>query len=441
MNTLKLEEGWIDLPGLKLSWPELDFKNRSIIRVSGSANAPISDFIYLLAGLQQFRRITQKPSAGKLIARNIELPTKELSKVKLNGTTIINMDDHKRSSQIGIVFNNPELALVGETALEDIKHAYSAISRNVPGNHLLDYYGFSPEKLNRPVVQLSGGELHRLICLIAIERSPKLLLVDLTRSNIDSSFQMQLRDKLCDMASNDCIVVIAGIDDHSWNSVFTAHLIVEDNGTIVCPSNVEEIESIETQSKQLAKLLEKRSNGRNKVIEVRNVCRVGVTRPMDFCISENQILRIHGENGSGKTTIGRKIVGRESGVDVAGEIIFNSPDVKPALAVQQAERSFVCSSLFNEYKNLKFWQDLGYSDQEIYSYPRSLGYGKQKLASCALALKRSTRLCVLDEPTCGMDMSLKKSFIKLLNEHKELAVLMFTHDLTLSEIGTSLTMT
>jgi energy-coupling factor transporter ATP-binding protein EcfA2 len=430
-----IEEGSFDLPNFKLRWPELIIEPGTLVFVSGSSDAPVSDFFFFFAGLQRLRRITNPALKGEIIRQEVHIDESVYQKVKYDGRSVYDFSAQERASCIGFVFNDPELSIVGATAFEDISQAFSAINLEPPSPRRCLSYGFNQDILSRSTDVLSGGELHRLACLIAIERNPSVLFFDLTRSNLDRCFVEELKEKILKLIDEGCIIFLAGLDSDFFSSQIMK-LDVNDDGCL------DVIREDGTRcgvgcDTLFAERIQRPIVANQETLIVDNLCRVGVTSPVTFKVYKNEILTIYGDNGSGKTTLGLIISGRCKKTDYSGSYKYTEPN-RPVVALQYAARAFIEDSIIEEHKIASFWHELGFSDDDITAHPRSLGYGKMKLAATALALLRSDGFCILDEPTCGMDMKNKILFVELLKKHSDTTILIFSHDEFLRYIGRSL---
>jgi len=357
-----------------------------------------------------------------------------LQKLLYHNRPLYGLSAPERASQIAFVFNDPELSIVGSTAKEDIKYVFSALDREPPNSRVCERYGFSREKLARRVDVLSGGELHRLLCLTAIERHPSLLFVDLSRSNLDDDFVTFFFDLVEKLRAEGCCVLVSGLSPHPLHNVF--NFAVSDEGNVEFKSEwTSQDPTLDEQALTLQRLVCPRGVETSMALELVGTHRVCVTQPVSVQVRRGEIVTIFGPNGCGKTTLGMIITGRCNRSECGGRPPQMPDDIKPVLALQYASRAFIEDSLAAEETDKEFWYRLGFTNDELTAYPRSLTYGKQKLAACALALKRSRGLCILDEPTCGMNYAMREQFVDLLNEFPKTAVVIFTHDNALTLIG------
>ncbi len=150
-------------------------------------------------------------------------------------------------------------------------------------------------------------------------------------------------------------------------------------------------------------------------------CSIGYSRPvledLNLSVEPGEILNIYGENGSGKTTILKALIGA---VSVRGEIRVVAQDI---LDLKPIERVRYVSVLFAEvlrgeitvrrYLSLSFtsvWEDLAhlYGIEDLLDRPmRSLSSGQNRKVQLVRALSSSAPVIALDEPYSHLDEETK----------------------------------
>ncbi len=150
-------------------------------------------------------------------------------------------------------------------------------------------------------------------------------------------------------------------------------------------------------------------------------CSIGYSRPvledLNLSVEPGEILNIYGENGSGKTTILKALIGA---VSVRGEIRVFSQNI---LDLKPIERVRYVSVLFAEvlrgeitvrrYLSLSFtsvWEDLAhlYGIEDLLDRPmRSLSSGQNRKVQLVRALSSSAPVIALDEPYSHLDEETK----------------------------------
>lgn len=177
-----------------------------------------------------------------------------------------------------------------------------------------------------------------------------------------------------------------------------------------------------------------------------------VTEGLDFAVPDGAYLSIVGENGAGKSTTMKTLLGLKKPID--GKIIF-ADGLKPNeigyLPQQtQVQRDFpatvfevVLSGCLNQLgfkpfytkeqkQTAKKWiERLEIDDIAKRSY-KQLSGGQQQRVLLARALCATKKLIVLDEPVSGLDPVVTENMydlIRQINQEDKITVIMVSHDL------------
>jgi len=153
---------------------------------------------------------------------------------------------------------------------------------------------------------------------------------------------------------------------------------------------------------------------------------------------------IIGPSGSGKTTLLEILAGLAE--KTGGEILWRDQDLIPedlrelgGIVFQFPERHFCCNSVVDELRlghpelDLQKVKDalkeVGLDQISLQTSPHALSGGQQRRLALAVQLIRQPSILMLDEPTAGLDWSIKKQLTKLLIKLKEhWTILIVTHD-------------
>ena len=162
-----------------------------------------------------------------------------------------------------------------------------------------------------------------------------------------------------------------------------------------------------------------------------------------------KITLIGGASGSGKTTLVEVISGL-SGYQ-KGEIKWFNKLTNPkqrrnlcGLVFQFPERYFLGLTVAQELrlghkklsskKQIATLKKVGLSEIELNKPPESLSGGQQRRLAIAVQLLRNPKILLLDEPTAGLDWSVRNEIIRLLSKLKNTQnVLVVTHEPELFE--------
>lgn len=194
----------------------------------------------------------------------------------------------------------------------------------------------------------------------------------------------------------------------------------------------------------------------------RNYRTVKAVDDISFSIEEGEIVGFLGPNGAGKSTTIKMLIGvlqpTDGILEVNGFIPFkNRKQYVKDIGIVLGQRTQLWWDLpvIESYKllrdiyeipeedyqeNLKIFDDLlGLS--ELYMKPvRSLSLGQRMLCDIAASFLHNPKIIFLDEPTIGLDVSVKnrvRKLIKELNQLKKTTIVLTSHDVgdieTLSE--------
>ena len=170
-------------------------------------------------------------------------------------------------------------------------------------------------------------------------------------------------------------------------------------------------------------------------------------------INKNEIILIIGKSGSGKTTLLEIISGlieHQKGNIVWQNKLVNSRQRRwlCGMVFQFPERYFLGSTIGKElkfgYKSIKeskiknVLNKVGLSNINLTSPPEQLSGGQQRRLAVAIQLLRSPNFLLLDEPTAGLDWSMKNDVKDLINNiSSENTIIVVTHEPELFEEVTS----
>ena len=165
---------------------------------------------------------------------------------------------------------------------------------------------------------------------------------------------------------------------------------------------------------------------------------------INFKVNENEIILISGESGSGKTSLLEIIGGLISQQE--GNIFWKNKKISArqrrwlcGIVFQFPERFFIGSTIRKELKighrlirqnSLEnIMHKVGLSEINLSMPPENLSGGQQRRLAVAVQLLRNPNIILLDEPTAGLDWSMKNDVRDLIKELKiNNTIILVTHE-------------
>ena len=170
---------------------------------------------------------------------------------------------------------------------------------------------------------------------------------------------------------------------------------------------------------------------------------------LNFKIHENEIILICGDSGSGKTTLLEIISGLvkpQKGTIFWNNKILSSRQRRSFCGVvfQFPERYFIGTTIGKELKighkslrekNLEIvLKKVGLENIKMTKPPEKLSGGQQRRLAVAVQLLRNPSILLLDEPTAGLDWSMKNDVKNLiLGLKNKNTIIIVTHEPSLFE--------
>ncbi len=165
---------------------------------------------------------------------------------------------------------------------------------------------------------------------------------------------------------------------------------------------------------------------------------------LDLLLAPQELGLIIGPSGSGKTTLLEILAGFAEKTE--GQIYWGSQELSAeslqqigGLVFQFPERHFCGKTILEELRlghpELRMeriketLEEVGLGHLSLDSSPHDLSGGQQRRLSLAVQLIRQPNLLLLDEPTAGLDWSMRHQLAKLLGKlKKHWTLLVVTHD-------------
>ena len=216
---------------------------------------------------EQFVVLTGANGSGKTIflrhLNGLILPTK--GKILLNGQNILKNITETRK-QIGLIFQDPDSQIVGQTVFEDV--SFGPENLKLPRNEIntrvkesLERVGLT-ELSKRDPYTLSGGQKRKLAIAGILAMKPKIIMFDEPFIGLDYPGVVQVLKQIISLNKNGHTIILV---THDLAKVLAhAHrLIIMAKGTIVQDGRPEEI--IEYTEKYQVKMPNYEKEGINKL--------------------------------------------------------------------------------------------------------------------------------------------------------------------------------
>ncbi|QLL29762.1 ABC transporter ATP-binding protein [Thermosynechococcus sichuanensis E542] len=171
-----------------------------------------------------------------------------------------------------------------------------------------------------------------------------------------------------------------------------------------------------------------------------------ILRDINLDLGMAELGLIIGPSGSGKTTLLEILAGLAT--PSRGVIRWQDQVLTPdhlqqlaGLVFQFPDRYFCGSTILEElrfghpeipYENFyRALADVGLEHLPLHTRPESLSGGQQRRLALAVQLVRQPYLLLLDEPTAGLDWSMRRQLVQVLRRLKEhWSLLVVTHEAT-----------
>jgi energy-coupling factor transport system ATP-binding protein len=169
-----------------------------------------------------------------------------------------------------------------------------------------------------------------------------------------------------------------------------------------------------------------------------------ILKSINFELAPQQMGLIIGPSGSGKSTLLEILAGLAQ--KTSGNILWRDQELTPeqlqqlgGLVFQFPERHFCGKTILEELRLGHpelgkdridhALQEVGLSQIPLTTSPHSLSGGQQRRLALAVQLIRQPFLLLLDEPTAGLDWSMRQQLVSLLAKLKQdWSLLVVSHD-------------
>jgi putative ABC transport system ATP-binding protein len=193
----------------------MQFEPGKVYTVVGRSGAGKSTLLNLIAGLDVV-------TTGRIVYDGVSLA--EINR------------NHYRARKAGIIFQGFNL-LTNATAFDNILlsmhiSGVKGVNKKARALDLLKKVGISPEKANRKILKLSGGEQQRVGIARALAHNPELIAADEPTGNLDGDTANKVLEIFASLAHDEekCVIIVthskevSEIADEIWSAnegVFT----------------------------------------------------------------------------------------------------------------------------------------------------------------------------------------------------------------------------
>ena len=171
---------------------------------------------------------------------------------------------------------------------------------------------------------------------------------------------------------------------------------------------------------------------------------IAILKSINLELAPQQMGLVIGPSGSGKTTLLEILAGLSEKTD--GKIFWRTQELTPehlqqlgGLVFQFPERHFCGGTILEELRLghpelgvervKEALTEVGLAHLPFHTSPHSLSGGQQRRLALAVQLIRQPHLLLLDEPTAGLDWSMRRQLVSLLAKLKNhWSLLVVTHD-------------
>ncbi len=325
------------------------------------------------------------------------------------------------------------------------------------------------EHLNKPVNQLSSGELRRMQLARMLQSCPQVLVIDNPYIGLDKDARRMLTGILAELASRLTLILVVSRSEDIPEFVKKAYYV--NHRTVSRPLTIDELkreerkESTTSELPALPPIDEAQKCHDEEIIAFRNITiRYGertILRNLNWQVGRGEHWSLTGENGAGKSTLlslvcadnpqgyacdislfGRRRGKGESIWDIKRRIGYVSPEIYSTYRSDLAAIDIVASGLHDtiglfrrpaadEREACRYWMDLfGASALADRNYLK-LSSGEQRLVLLIRAFVKRPDLLILDEPFHGLDTAARNRARQIIDaymaQYPDKTLIMVTH--------------
>ncbi|MBS5965825.1 ABC transporter ATP-binding protein [Finegoldia magna] len=378
--------------------------------------------------------------------------------VKLLDKNLMDYRKGELAKYIGNVFQNPSDQFFATIADEEV--AFVGENLGMPLDKLklktketFEKMGIS-DLMDRKLSELSGGQKQKVAIASTLLYDTKIIFFDEPSSNLDYHGILQFKDILSNLRKMGKTVIIAEHRLFFLNDLYD-RLIYMKNGTIERIFSRGELTEDACKEYGLRAINYKSLKAENLVcpqeqaLEVSGLnIKIGnneLITNLYFSLNSGEIMAIIGQNGIGKTTLGKTLSGliKNNGKTSYGknkkERLKNSyymmQDVDYQIFFDTVENELLQKDRINddgyldrlrkELKHIDLWENR-------YDHPQNLSGGQKQRLALLTACLSGRKLIILDEPTSGLDYKRMNDISQIIKRYsKTYPFAIITHDIEL----------
>lgn len=480
------------------SAPLLAVKNLSVVYPAFQDDVKAVDSVSFTLAAGEILAVIGESGAGKsAIAQAIPglLPANaQLSgQIAYQDRDLLQLDHRSlaalRGREIAMIFQDPSASLdpvfsIGRQMDEAIalyEPQLSTAQRRIRAVELLTLTGIpqAEKRLRSYPHQFSGGQIQRIMIAVALAGRPKILIADEPTTALDVTTQQEILDLLFHLNQRYQMAVLLITHDMGVVADIAHRVVVMRHGRIVEQNKVEPLFSAPAHAytQQLLAAIPSAAAENTAAapphepllqvehLQISYASTLGrrhtVVNDVSFAIGKGEFLGLLGESGSGKTTIGRSLLGMikpdGGAIRLAGEALYDAKH-----RTSKASRAKIGAIFQNPISSLNPRMSIGQSiaeplithtslDRSAVSsrvsalidlvglpaawrerYPYELSGGQCQRIAIARAIALRPQLLIADEPTSALDVSIQQAILTLLRnlqQEYQFACLFISHDL------------
>lgn len=378
--------------------------------------------------------------------------------VKLLDKNLMDYRKGELAKYIGNVFQNPSDQFFATIADEEV--AFVGENLGMPLDKLklktketFEKMGIS-DLMDRKLSELSGGQKQKVAIASTLLYDTKIIFFDEPSSNLDYHGILQFKDILSNLRKMGKTVIKVEHRLFFLNDLYD-RLIYMKNGTIERIFSRGELTEDACKEYGLRAINYKSLKAENLVcpqeqaLEVSGLnIKIGnneLITNLYFSLNSGEIMAIIGQNGIGKTTLGKTLSGliKNNGKTSYGknkkERLKNSyymmQDVDYQIFFDTVENELLQKDRINddgyldrlrkELKHIDLWENR-------YDHPQNLSGGQKQRLALLTACLSGRKLIILDEPTSGLDYKRMNDISQIIKRYsKTYPFAIITHDIEL----------